>query len=137
MKSASKAQLDNIHDDIFGTERLNTNSDIHPFDMIEWTERDALISNEQGDILFEQRGIEVPSSWSQLATDIAASRYFRQAGVPKKGKETSIKEMIQRIVDTICSDRTPFRTYFPDKETAAIYKDELTYLLVNQHGPFN
>ena len=59
-----------------------TTSGVHPYDLLEWERRDAVIYNEKGDVIFKQEQVEVPADWTQLATDIAASKYFRKAGVP-------------------------------------------------------
>ena len=64
--------------------RFTTAGD-NPFDSVTWTLRSARISNPDGSVVFEMTGAEVPASWSQLATDIMVSKYFRKAGVPKDG----------------------------------------------------
>ena len=62
--------------------RFHTRPDVHPFDQIEWTTRSAKITNEQGQVIFEQQDVEVPQSWSQLATHIAVSKYFLKSRFP-------------------------------------------------------
>ena len=57
-------------------ERAYTTPGAHPFDTVEWELRDALITNERGEKIFEQRGVEVPKSWSQTATNVVVSKYF-------------------------------------------------------------
>ena len=114
-----------------------TNPDIHPFDEMEWEQRDANIFNENGDTIFEQKDVEVPKSWSQLATDIAASKYLRKAGVPNTGKEVSIKQLVYRVAHTICSEGKKFGGYFETPEDAESFESELTYLLVSQRAAFN
>ena len=54
-----------------------------PFDMVEWTTRDSVITNPDGSVVFEMKDAEVPAEWTQLATDIMVSKYFRKAGVPQ------------------------------------------------------
>ena len=72
----------------------------HPFDEVTWERRSAVINDEKGQPVFEQHGIEVPTSWSQTATNIVASKYFRgQLGSPDR--ETSVRGLIARVVDTI------------------------------------
>ena len=73
-----------------------------PFDEVTWETRTALISNDRGEVVFEQAGVEVPSFWSQQATNIVVSKYFRgQVGTPER--ETSVRQLIGRVVDTIVS----------------------------------
>src|ERR1700694_1639518 len=72
----------------------------HPYDELTWEPRSALINDERGQPVFEQQGIEVPTTWSQTATNIVASKYFRgQLGSPDR--ERSVKGLISRVVDTI------------------------------------
>src|SRR6185436_7901324 len=71
-----------------------------PFDEVEWELRAALIGNEKGELVFEQRDVEIPKAWSQQATNIVVSKYFRgQIGTPER--ERSVKQLIGRVVDTI------------------------------------
>jgi ribonucleoside-diphosphate reductase alpha chain len=56
-----------------------------PFATVEWTRRSSRISNPDGSVVFEMNDAEVPKTWSQLATDIMVSKYFRKAGVPQDG----------------------------------------------------
>ena len=71
-----------------------------PFDEIEWELRSAIIGNERGEVVFEQRDVEIPKFWSQQATNIVVSKYFRgQLGSPER--EHSVKQLIGRVVDTI------------------------------------
>ena len=55
------------------------------FSTVEWTLRTSKISNADGSTVFEMKDAEVPKQWSQLATDIMVSKYFRKAGVPQTG----------------------------------------------------
>src|SRR5262245_64728098 len=72
----------------------------HPYDEVSWELRSAIINDERGQPVFEQHGIEVPSTWSQTATNIVASKYFRgQLGSPSR--ERSVRGLISRVVDTI------------------------------------
>jgi ribonucleoside-diphosphate reductase alpha chain len=71
-----------------------------PFDQIEWELRDAIIGNEKGTVVFEQRGVEMPKSWSQQATNIVVSKYFR-GHVGSPDRERSVKQLIGRVVNTI------------------------------------
>ncbi len=73
---------------------------VDPFDEVEWEIRSAVIGNEKGKVVFEQRDVEIPKFWSQQATNIVVSKYFRgQMGSPER--ESSVKQLIGRVVDTI------------------------------------
>ena len=73
---------------------------VDPFDEVEWEIRSAVIGNEKGKVVFEQRDVEIPKFWSQQATNIVVSKYFRgQMGSPDR--EHSVKQLIGRVVDTI------------------------------------
>ena len=119
------------------------NSGNHPFDEMEWEHRDANISNENGDVIFEQEDVEVPKSWSQLATNIGASKYLRKAGIPNDGRvghlgnETSIKQLVYRVAHTIRSEGEKFGGYFETPKDAESFELELTHLLISQRGAFN
>src|SRR5512136_460417 len=82
-------------------ERRFTRQGMNPLDEARYTKRDSLIQNPDGSVVFRMEGAEVPESWSQLATDILVSKYFRKRGVPGGGHETSIRQVITRIVSTI------------------------------------
>ncbi|HEY4521767.1 MAG TPA: vitamin B12-dependent ribonucleotide reductase [Candidatus Paceibacterota bacterium] len=109
--------------------------DIHPYDEIEWEARDAKISSAKGETIFEQKGVEVPKFWSQTATDIVAEKYFT-GHVGKPGREVSVKELINRVADTITTWGIK-SNYFESLDDAQIFNRELKHLLVNQKGSFN
>ena len=107
----------------------------HPFDQIEWELRSARISNERGETIFEQTDCEIPKSWSMLATNVVVSKYFRgHVGTPER--ERSVKQLIGRVVGRIgeWGDRSG---YFRTPEDAQSFRDELSFLLVNQYMAFN
>src|SRR2546426_11884811 len=80
-------------------ERRSTREGVHPYDEIEWDLRDSAIPGEGGNV-FEQKGVEFPKFWSQPATNVVASKYFRgKLGSPIR--EWSVKQMVDRVVDTI------------------------------------
>jgi len=106
-----------------------------PFDSVEWELRTANISNEKGETVFEQVDVEIPASWSQLATNVVVSKYFR-GHVGQPGRERSIKELIGRVVGRI-TEWGVKGGYFAAPEDAEAFSDELTYLLVNQKMAFN
>ena len=81
-------------------ERRFTRPDVHPYDEITWEYRTAGIANESGKSVFEQKDVEVPEFWSQLATNVVVSKYFRgHLGTPER--ETSVRQLIDRVVNTI------------------------------------
>jgi len=115
-------------------ERYFTRDGVHPYDEIEWELRDAVIPGEAGNV-FEQPGVEVPAFWSMTATNVVASKYFRgKLGTP--ARETSVRQMVDRVVDTITRWGIE-KGYFAGGEDAAIFADELKYLMVHQHASFN
>lgn len=107
-----------------------------PFATVEWESRDArLIDHRDGSVNFEQLAVEVPSSWSQNATNILAQKYFRGTlGQPER--ESSLRQVVSRVVDTITTwgERDG---YFVDAEEAESFRAELVHLLVNQKAAFN
>jgi len=121
-----------------GFARFFTAPETDPFDAIDWETRDALITNEKGETVFEQRGVEVPKAWSQTATNVVVSKYFRgQLGSPQR--EHSVRQLIGRVVDTITAWGRK-GGYFaasaaPDNE--ATFRAELAHILLNQHACFN
>ncbi len=116
-------------------QRLFTKNGVHPFDMVMWEKRDSVIMDSKGKKIFEQKDVEIPTSWSQTATNIAVSKYFRgKIGTPQR--ETSVKQMISRVVDTIV-EWGKKDGYFNSAEEVATFNDELTYILLNQMAAFN
>jgi ribonucleoside-diphosphate reductase alpha chain len=108
---------------------------IDPFDEIEWEIRAATIGNEKGELVFEQRDVEIPRFWSQQATNIVVSKYFRgQLGSSQR--ERSVKQLIGRVVDTITAwART--QNYFASEDDLQAFSDDLKHLLVYQKASFN
>jgi ribonucleoside-diphosphate reductase alpha chain len=109
----------------------------HPFDMVDWEKRDSKIINEKGETIFELKGAEIPKEWSQLATDIVVSKYFRKAGITETGHEVSVRQVVTRIAKSIREAGEEFGGYFDTKVEADAFEDELTYILVTQRGAFN
>ena len=106
-----------------------------PFDQVEWELRDAVIGNEKGTVVFEQRGVEMPKAWSQQATNIVVSKYFRgHVGAPDR--ERSVKQLIGRVVNTI-TDWARKQKYFASDAALSAFSDDLKYLLVHQMAAFN
>ncbi len=119
-----------------GLRRFFTTDDRHPYDQVVWDRRDARISNfRDGSVAFEQLNVEVPSTWSFNATNILAQKYFRGTlGAPER--ETSLKQVVDRIVDTI-TDWGVSGGYFVDDEETEAFRAELKYLLITQRAAFN
>src|SRR6266704_398850 len=115
-------------------QRRFTREGVHPYDEVEWEVRDSTIPGESGNV-FEQKGVEVPKFWSQTATNVVASKYFRgKLGAPER--ESSVKQMVDRVIDTIA--RAGFEGgYFASAADRDAFADELKYLMVHQHASFN
>ncbi len=115
--------------------RVYTKPGVDPFDEVEWEPRTAIISNEHGKIVFEQRDVEFPKFWSQMATNVVASKYFRgQIGTPQR--ERSVRQLIGRVAKTIAGWGRA-QGYFATETDAQSFEDELTYLLLHQKASFN
>src|SRR4051794_9308863 len=110
-----------------------------PFDSVVWERRSSVINNTDGSVVFKMEGAEIPSTWSQLATDIVVSKYFRKAGLYGKKEigETSVRQVVYRLAHTIREAGEDMGGYFATKKDAESFEAELSYLLVNQHGAFN
>src|SRR5437764_14883241 len=103
-----------------------------------WTRRPAKISGADGEVVFKMDDAEVPAEWSQLATDVAVSKYFRKAGVPtKSGAEESVRQLVRRVAHTLRDAGESFGGYFATPADAESFEAELTYMLVHQIGAFN
>jgi len=115
--------------------RYFTREGISPYDMVEWEYRTAAITSESGEVIFEQKNIEVPKSWSMTATNIVASKYFHgKKGSPER--ESSVRQLIGRVAKTITGWGRQ-GGYFASEEDAATFYDELSHLLLNQMMAFN
>jgi ribonucleoside-diphosphate reductase alpha chain len=107
-------------------------------DQVEWTRRPAKISGADGEVVFKMDDAEVPAAWSQLATDVAVSKYFRKAGVPTgSGAEESVRQLVRRVAHTLRSAGEEMGGYFATPADAEAFEAELTYMLVHQIGAFN
>ncbi|HSR46029.1 MAG TPA: vitamin B12-dependent ribonucleotide reductase [Acidimicrobiia bacterium] len=127
--------------------RRFTEAGVDPYDSIEWEYRDSRISNPDGSIVFQMTDAEIPASWSQVATDIMVSKYFRKAGVPQydadgnelvdesgmrlTGPERSAKQVFNRLADT-WRFWGESKGYFASADDAQAFEDELKYMLANQ-----
>ena len=116
-------------------ERRWTRPGVHPYDEVTWETRTASIGNEAGKVVFEQRDVEVPAFWSQLATNVVVSKYFRgHVGTPDR--ERSVKQLLDRVVNTIAAWAETQR-YFATSEDLETFRAELTHLLLHQKMSFN
>jgi ribonucleoside-diphosphate reductase alpha chain len=116
-------------------ERYFSKDGVDPFDEVEWELRSAVIANERGELVFEQRDVEFPRFWSQQATNIVVSKYFRgQIGTPTR--ERSVRQLIGRVVDTITAWARA-QHYFASEDDLQAFSDDLKHLLVYQKGSFN
>ena len=116
-------------------ERRWTTPGVHPYDEITWEYRTAGIANESGKSVFEQKDVEVPDFWSQLATNVVVSKYFRgHLGTPER--ETSVRQLIDRVVNTITA-WAETQHYFATDADLQTFKAELTHLIVHQKMAFN
>lgn len=132
--------------------RKFTREGVSPFDLFSYTNRTSAIKNPDGSVVFQMNNVEVPSHWSQMATDVLAQKYFRKAGVPLKdengkllkdengvqvtGSENSIKQVVHRMAGAwrYWGEKNG---YFDTKEDAQIYYEEMMYMLLNQSAAPN
>ncbi len=115
--------------------RFFTEAGVDPFDEVAWEVRAAVIGNERGEVVFEQRDVEIPKSWSQQATNIVVSKYFRgQIGTPER--ERSVRQLIGRVVTTI-TEWARTQKYFASDEDLQAFSDDLKHILVYQKAAFN
>ena len=119
----------------------------NPYNNITWEKRSSKITNPDGSVVFEMNDVEIPSTWSQVATDIMVSKYFRKAGVPQTdadgvelkdengervlGPETSSRQVFDRLAETWrhWGEKTG---YFASSDDAQAFEDELKFMLATQ-----
>src|SRR5881396_2285133 len=115
--------------------RYFTREGMSPYDTVEWEYRTAAITSESGEVIFEQKNVEVPKNWSMTATNIVASKYFHgKKGSPER--ESSVRQLVGRVATTITGWGRQ-GGYFASEQDAAIFHDELSHLLLNQLMAFN
>ncbi|MBN1586706.1 MAG: vitamin B12-dependent ribonucleotide reductase [Candidatus Omnitrophica bacterium] len=131
-----KAQVEELQENKgIRVERRFTTPGVSPFDEVQWEKRTALIQNDKGEVIFEQTDIDVPDFWSQLATNVVSSKYFR--GKPdSEDRETSIRQLISRVVKQIVEWGIK-QEYFAGPEDQEAFDAELTHLLLFQKLSFN
>jgi ribonucleoside-diphosphate reductase alpha chain len=116
-------------------ERHYTREGVSPYEMFEYDYRTSMIKDPSGKVIFQMDNVEVPSHWSQIATDIIAQKYFRKAGVPQPdgttGRETSTKQVAHRMAD--CWRQWGVRyNYFASDKDAQVFYEELVFSILNQ-----
>ena len=114
--------------------RVFSDPKVNPFDQVEWERRTAEIADDSGKAIFKQENVEVPKSWSQLATKVVCSKYFY--GDPSKSeREVSARQLIHRVTRTIADWGVKDGYFSP--EDGEVFYEELTWLCLNQYGAFN
>ena len=137
--------------------RRFTRSGENVFDTTDWSKRSSRITNADGSLVFEMTDAEIPADWSQLATDIVVSKYFRKAGIPQRarkddgsydlegefirdesgevatGPESSVRQIVHRLAGC-WRDRGQHGYFSPEEDGQAFY-DELSFMLVHQMAP--
>jgi ribonucleoside-diphosphate reductase alpha chain len=117
-------------------ERIYTTPGVHPYDEVTWERRDVVQSNwKTGEVIFEQRGVEYPDSWSVNASTIVSTKYFRGA-VGAENREWSLKQVIDRVVLTYTKAGKE-NGYFATEADAEVFEHEITYMLLHQIFSFN
>ena len=115
--------------------RFFTKPGVSPYDELEWDLRLAQITDAQGNVIFEQKDVEVPKDWSMTATNIVASKYLHgKLGTPDR--ETGVRQLVTRVAETI-RDWGQAQGYFKTGDDAATFHDELVHILVRQYAAFN
>ncbi|MBA2662825.1 MAG: vitamin B12-dependent ribonucleotide reductase [Bradymonadaceae bacterium] len=116
-------------------ERFFTVDGAHPYDGVEWERRTASIGSETGKLVFEQKDVEVPAHWSQMATNVVVSKYFR-GQLNTAQRETSVRQLLDRVTNAI-TEWGIASGYFASGVDAEIYRHELLFLLLHQKMAFN
>ncbi len=142
-------------------ERKFTKAGQDAYSDIDFIKTSSEIRNPDGTVVFHLADVEVPSSWSQVASDVIAQKYFRKAGVPeslKKIKEKNVPEFLWRSQastdETAITGETSAKQvfdrlagawaywgwkggYFSTAEDAQAYYDEMRYMLATQRAAPN
>jgi len=115
--------------------RFFTKPGVSPYDELEWDLRLAQITDSQGNVIFEQKDVEVPKDWSMTATNIVASKYLH-GKVGTSERETGVRQLVTRVAETIRNWGLD-QGYFKSPEDGATFHDELVHILVRQYAAFN
>ena len=120
--------------------RYFTENNLSPFEQFTYEKRSSVIRNPNGDTVFEMKNVEVPITWSQVATDILAQKYFRKTGVPQSdgsiGGENSIKQVVHRMAECWMEWGMKYN-YFASPQDAQIFYDEIVFMLIAQYAAPN
>lgn len=116
-------------------QRHFTDGKAHPFDAVTWETRTCSILSDSGKTVFEQKDVEVPSFWSQMALNVVASKYFR-GEIGTTGRESSVRQLISRVVSTITGWGNT-SGHLRTAEDARIFSEELSHVLLHQYASFN
>ena len=116
-------------------DRYFTKPGVDVYDTCEWELRNAAISNESGGVVFEQKDVEMPKFWSQMATNVVVSKYFR-GHLNTPDRETSVRQLIGRVVRTITQWGRE-GGYFASEADGDTFRDELAHILLYQMAAFN
>ena len=115
--------------------RFFTVPGVSPYDSVEWEKRTAQITDAQGNVIFEQKDVEVPKDWSVTATNIVASKYLH-GPLGTRERETGVRQLVSRVSETI-RDWGLAQGYFRTPEDGATFHDELVHILIRQYAAFN
>jgi len=115
--------------------RLFTKPGVSPYDEVEWDLRTAQITDAHGNVIFEQKDVEVPKDWSMTATNIVASKYLH-GKLNTRDRETGVRQLVSRVAETI-RDWGHAQGYFRTADDASTFHDELVHILVRQYAAFN
>jgi ribonucleoside-diphosphate reductase alpha chain len=115
--------------------RLFTKPGVSPYDELEWELRTAAITDAHGNVIFEQKNVEIPKDWSMTATNIVASKYLH-GKLGTSERETGVRQLVTRVAETI-RDWGMTRGYFKTPEDGATFHDELAHILLRQYAAFN
>jgi len=115
--------------------RRYTKPGVSVWETVAWEKRSATITNESGEVIFQQKDCEIPAPWSMLATNVVVSKYFR-GGLTSTDREHSVKQLIGRVVTTFTQWGWD-GGYFATEEDREAFRDELTYILLHQMASFN
>src|SRR5438270_6794575 len=115
--------------------RFFTKPGVSPYNEVEWDLRLAQITDAQGNVIFEQKNVEVPKDWSMTATNIVASKYLHgKIGTPER--ESGVRALVTRVAETI-RNWGYAQGYFKTAEDSATFHDELVHILVRHYAACN
>lgn len=136
MTALDAADATATHITPLAVERKFTTEGVHPYDEVTWEKRDVVQKNwKTGETIFEQRNVDFPTFWSDNASTIVVTKYFRGA-VNSPEREQSLRDLIDRVVHQYVGAAEQYG-YFTDAETLTIFEHELTYMLLHQMFSFN